>query len=273
METLLGELGKRLPDRWLARVGLPALLWLAAAACGHVLGHTDALDATALVQWAETQASGLAGRPVAIALAIVAALLAVAVVGLVARGVVRVLSAVWLGRWSHAAALADRLARRRRQRAKARIAADSEMPARYLPARPTWIGDRIHLTDQRIQAQYGLLLGLVWPRLWQVLDEPARSSVQAARDRFDHAVESAGWGLMFAGVGVTWWPALLAGTGVFLVAWRQAREAIATFAYIVEATVDTHHRALAEALGVALPHGQLTPTEAAVINDQLNKGA
>jgi hypothetical protein len=42
---------------------------------------------------------------------------------------------------------------------------------------------------------------------------------------------------------------------------------------LVEAAVDTYQRPLADALGVDLPHGRITPAEGARINDILNKRA
>jgi hypothetical protein len=47
----------------------------------------------------------------------------------------------------------------------------------------------------------------------------------------------------------------------------------AALADLVEAAVDLHQRQLAEALGVDLPHGRITPAEGLQINGMLNKRA
>ncbi|MFC4534745.1 hypothetical protein [Sphaerisporangium dianthi] len=273
METLLGELGKRISDRWVIRLVLPGLLWLVAAATAVVLGHARPFDAAALVQRAEQAGMALSARPVAAAAAVAAVLGAAVVAGLTAQALGRAVRAVWLGLWrGPAAPLGRRVRAWRLRRATARPPEGAAVPGRFLPARPTWIGDRFRLAGERVDAQYGLRLALVWIPLWQVLEEPIRTPVQEAADRFDETVRLAGWGALYAATGVLWWPGLPVGALVMVIAWRQGRAAAAGFADVVEATVDTRHRALAEALGVALPHGRLTRAEAAVINDLLHKG-
>jgi hypothetical protein len=267
MEALLGELGRRIADRWLVQLVLPGLLWLAAAVTALVVGHAHALDVDRLIRHADLTASAVPARPVPIAMALAAAVALAAVAGLAAQGTARALQAVWVGQWRPpAASLAARITARRARKAR------GPLPERYLPSRPTWIGDRLRLAGERVNAQYGLHLPIIWTALWQLLDDPARTPVQDARDRFDQSLRLAAWGLLHLALAVIWWPALLIGAAVFATAWRRGRTTAATLADLVEATVDTHHRALADSLGIALPHGRLTPAESALINDQLHKG-
>ncbi|MEO3809504.1 hypothetical protein ABGB17_10940 [Sphaerisporangium sp. B11E5] len=272
MEALLGELGRRIADRWLVQLVLPGLLWLAAAVTALTLGHAHALDGGRLLRRADLAAMAVPARPVPIAVTIAAALALAALAGLAAQAAARALQSIWVGQWRPpAAALGARLTARRAGDARARYARPP-FPERYLPARPTWIGDRLRLAGERVDAQYGLRLPVIWTALWQVMDDAARAPVRDARDDFDQALRLAAWGVLHTAVGLAWWPGLLAGALTFAVAWRRGRDAAATLADVVEATVDTHHRALAEALGVALPHGRLTPAESASINDLLHKG-
>jgi hypothetical protein len=273
MEALLSELGRRLTDRWLTQVLIPGLLWVAAVVCADVLGNTHALDVARLTRWTERAIDDLTHRPAALALTVAATLLTTTAAALGAAACARVILPGWLGHWPPPLdRLASRLVVWRRRRATTGIA--SQTLPRYLPARPTWMGDKIHLVDQRIDAQYGLSLSLIWPRLWQLLDDTTRGHVETTRERLDGAGRLAGWGVLYAALGMLWWPALTTAVVILLTAWRNGRTAVALFTTTVEATVDLHHRALASALGVALPdHGRFTPNEGAIINDQLNKGA
>ncbi|MFC6081233.1 hypothetical protein [Sphaerisporangium aureirubrum] len=269
MEALLGELGRRIADRWLVQLVLPGLLWLAAAATALTLGHARALDFDRLVRHADLAARAVPARPAPITLTIAAALALAALAGLAAQLIARALQAVWAGQWKPpAGSLAGRLTSRRTKKARDR----GPVPDRYLPARPTWIGDRLRLAGERVNAQYGLHLPIIWTALWQLLDDPARTPVQDARDRFDQSLRLAAWGVLHIALAVLWWPALLIGAVTLTTAWRRGRATAATLADVVEATVDTHHRALADSLGIQLPHGRLTAAESALINDQLYKG-
>jgi hypothetical protein len=272
MEALLGELGRRLSGRWWTQLVAPGLLWLAALCCAHVLDHTDALDSESLVAWAERTSDHLRHRPIAAVMVLGGTVLLAAGVGLLMTACARAVLALWLGRWVGPGAwLAGTVTQWRRHRADKR--GQGKTLDRYLPSRPTWIGDQIRLIDQRVDVQYGVSLKLIWPRLWLLLDDAVRAPVHDARDRLDHAARLAGWGVLYTVLGSAWWPGLGAGVVVLFIAWYTGRTAVTLFATVVEATVDTHLHRLAAALGVAAPHGRITPAEGAVINDQINKGA
>ncbi|OLR93570.1 hypothetical protein [Actinokineospora bangkokensis] len=276
MTTLISELTKRLPDRWLAGALGPGLLWLVLAVVAGALGHGRPFDTRRVADLAQRAGELINRRPaeavVLGALGIAAALLMSAlarVFGSAAR-------AVWHGRWRGPAAPAGRwwAGVRARRAARSLTRAGTTLPKAYLPTTPTWIGDRLQLADTRVDAQYGLSLALVWPRLWQVLDADTRALVQQARARVDLASTLAGWSVCVLALSALWWPAAVAGVVLLVASWQRARTAADVFAATVESTVDVHHRALATALGFSLVEGEpLSPEAADAINDQLDKGA
>jgi hypothetical protein len=261
VDSLLAELGKRLPERWLGAVLLPGLLFVAAAACGVLLEHRSALDLARLNAEMDRLGGWLSSRPAATVLAVIGALLAATIAGLAAQGLAAVVRRVWTSRRP------SRWVARRRRKAKAGSL------ERYLPARATEIGDRFRLADERVDAQYGLAVALVWPRLWLLLPETVRPVISGVYSRYQVSTETTAWGLLTALLGLIWWPALALGAIVVLVGYRRGRKSGAALADVVEAAVDTHQRQLAEALGVDLPHGRVTPAEGLRINDVLNKRA
>lgn len=276
MDALFGEVTKRLPDRWVVQSFAPGVLWWAVAIAGFALGHANPFDVVAASVRIERLVHDVTARPGGAVLAAVLLLVAISAVSLAAHAAAAGMRGIWLGRWRRPAlGLAEKLARRRRDRQRRRLAGRGEwLPEVYLPHRPTWIGDRFHLADVRVTGQYGLRLALVWPRLWYVLDADTRTLVQDARTRFDHATRLAGWAACYAVITVVWWPAVLLAGGIFCCAWYSGRSAASLFADAVETTVDLNHRKLAEALGFVIAPGErLSPSVADAINDQLHKGA
>ncbi|MEV6173816.1 hypothetical protein AB0L99_37100 [Streptomyces sp. NPDC051954] len=275
MSALMVEVTRRLPDRWLASTLGPGALWVTVAALAVRLGHSHAFSVAEVRADARALGTLVRDHPAeALAYGLLAVGAAVAVSSL-ARLVGGAVRALWLGRWrGPLAALGNGLTRRRADRARARLrTAQAWLPADYLPQTATWIGDRLLLADTRISAQYGLSLALVWPRLWQLVDEDTRALVQQARARIDLACTIAGWAACYAALTVFWWPAAIVAGVVFTAAWRRGRLAAAVFADAVEATVDLQHRTLAEELGHHLEPGKaLPPSVADAINDQLHKG-
>ena len=276
METLLGEVGRRLSDRWLIRAVGPGLLWCAVAALAVFLGHARAFDLVDAVLRAESAVDVLRARPTLAVLCAVLAVLAAALSGLAAQAIGAVVRSGWLGLWpGPGRRFAARLAAGRRARAVRRLAADRKvLPVVYLPDRPTWMGDRVRLTDVRVNAQYGLRLALIWPRLWLLLDADTRAMVYDARDRFERAGTLAGWAVLYLALAPWWWPALPLGLGLAGYAWWRGRQGAGLYADTVEATVDLFHPRLAESLGHRVEAGRpLDPAVADAVNDQLHKGA
>jgi len=276
IEALLGEVGRRLTDRWLVRALGPGLLWCAVAAYAVLPGRTGAFGLRAAVLAAASTLDTLGDRVSLAVLCGALAVLAGGVAAVTAQAAGAVLRFVWLGLWpGPGRRIAAALTARRRARAVERLAAEHRvLPGVYLPDRPTWIGDRIRGTDDRVAAQFGLRLALIWPRLWLLLAPEARAMVFAARERFERAGTLAGWAVLYAALAPWWWPALPLGLGLGGYAWWRGRSSAALFADTVEATVDLHHRSLVTALGFPIEAGQsLDASTADAINDLLHKGA
>ena len=307
MTGLLTELGKKIADRWLTALILPGLLFVAATVCAHLLGWRHALDPACLAAGLNRAGTALAGKPAPIAVAVVAALLAATGAGLgahamaaavhrvyIARGPRRLLRRLMrthrrtrpghpqaqpAARWPVTAlhgwsgwCLARLLTRRRQAQTRA-LRRHPPPPKRYLPARATVIGDRFRLTGERVNAQYGLDATAVWPRLWLLLPDAARGTVQAAHSQYQAAVTLTAWGVLYLALGTAWPPALLAGTITVVTGYRRAVTAAAVLADLIEAAIDTHQPEIAGIAGIALPHGRITPTDGIQINDLLNKRA
>jgi hypothetical protein len=265
--TLLADLGRRLADRWLGAVLLPGLLFVAAAGCGLVLRHSSGLDAARLGDRLDGLGERLSSRPASVALLLAGTLLAAGAAGLAAQGLAAAVRRLWVARRPH------RWVAWRRRRARAARGGGAGGPDRYLPARATRIGDRFRLIDERIDAQYGLSVALVWPRLWLLLPETTRPVIRGAHVRYQDSTELTAWGLLTVLLGLIWWPALPVGAGTVVVGHYRGRRSAEALAELVEAAVDTHQRQLAEAVGVALPQGRITPAVGLQINDILNKRA
>lgn len=276
MTGLIDELTRRLPDRWVANTLGPGVLWLAVALLAVRLGNGAALDRAAATDLARELAALARDRPgEAVGYGVLATGAAV-LVAQAARVAGAGLRAVWLGRWAGPASGAGaRLTRWRARRAGARLARSaSVLPAIYLPQTPTWIGDRMRLAAARVEAQYGLSLALIWPRLWQLVGADTRDLVQQARARFELAGTIGGWAGCYAVLAVFYWPAAPAAVLLALAAWRRGRLAAALYGETLESTVDLRYRELAQALGHQPGPGPgLPPLVADAINDQLHKGA
>jgi hypothetical protein len=268
MTTLLAELGKKLTERWLSALLLPGLLFVGASVCARLLGHRHALDPQRLATQVDRLGHSLHGKPAAIALTVAAALLAATGAGLASQALAGAVHTAWTTH--HPRRWVDR------RRARTRIAAKQRpqpLPDRYLPARATLIGDQFYLIGERVDAQYGLAVTLAWPRLWLLLEDRTRSALQTAYSQYHAATAVCAWGLLYLTLGGIWWPAILAGLAAITVGYRRGRATAGVLADLIEAAVDTHQCALAKAVGIALPHGRITPEEGLQINDILNKRA
>jgi hypothetical protein len=258
--TLLSELGKKLADRWLTTLVLPGLLFVAAVVVARLLGHGHAVDAARLAAEVDRLAKGVSAKPSVIALLVVGVLLAATGAGLLAQAVAAGVRRTWTARRP------KRLVAWRASRSKAAL-------DRYRPARLTPIGDRFRLADERVDVQFGLSVGLAWPRLWLLVGESTATALSTANARYRAATETTAWGVLYLALGVVWWPAAVAGVVTVVAGYRRGRVGGAVLADLVEAAVDVHQRQLAEAVGVELPHGRVTPAEGLRINDILNKRA
>jgi hypothetical protein len=299
VSSFFGELGKKLAEKWLSLVVLPGLLLVAEVLVAAELGHAHAVDLRLLTSRLTELGRRLSMQPATtIGLLVVAVLLLSAAAGLARQGASVLVQRVWLGLWPvWSTPLASRLVEKRRIRwrrahrayeealmqeraappadvpSSAEFAAARNRIALTEPARPTWIGDRVHALDRRVKAEYGLDLATAWPRLWLVVPEVARAELRIARGSFDDAASLAGWSVLQLLLGLAWWPAVLIGLGVGTTSWWRSRLAIATLADLAEAVVDLYGRELAPLLGIATPDGRLTPDIGQTITRYLRKGA
>ncbi|WP_433723744.1 hypothetical protein ACQP2Y_01170 [Actinoplanes sp. CA-051413] len=296
MTGFLEALGKKAAERWLVLLVLPGVLWLATALVAVHLGHRNALHPGVVVDWISrwTKVPHPSGLLVAI---LTGTLVGSAAAGLVATGVGWVLRRAWLtsGRRRPARWLVEwRRARWRRESGRVEVlvaeaigaaGASSEVVtgpaiaealarrdaiALEVPDRPTWVGDRWRAATVRVRRAYGLDLTVVWPRLWTVLPEQLRTDIAAAQLAYTSAAALTGWAVLYAALGVTWWPALLigvvvAGAGVF-----RARTATATVCDLVETAADLYGPALAEQLRMTVS-GALTTDIGDEISVRLRK--
>ncbi|MFF3215831.1 hypothetical protein ACFYYB_35090 [Streptomyces sp. NPDC002886] len=286
MGAFLGALGQKLAERWLTLLVLPGALFLATAVVARTLGQTHALDIPRLTgritHWAQTPAATSLGGQVVLLGALLAA---AAVAGLAAQGLGTlvqrvVLAADWRtwprplrqgtrtlvarrhARWTNAAdrlrrqldADARTLARERRRADPAPRQAAYEALLRIAaetPDRPTWSGDRIHAAAVRLERDHHLDLPVVWPHLWLVMPETTRTEITTAEQALTRATTLAGWALLYALLGVWWWPAAVLSAALALTVRYRLRSAADTYAQLLEAAARLHTPELADHLGIA----------------------
>jgi len=298
---LLGQLGTRLVDRWIALLLVPGSLFVGAATVAVALGQRGALDVDTLIAWAERRAqTPLWSHPAGFVLTLAGFALAAAGVGLAAQLLGAGQLLWWLGSWP--APLrgwsACRVSRRRQRWNQLQnqfadlttTATEDPRPSSDLdgvaaaladrrnrmataePQRPTWIGDQLAAVDTRVRNAYGLDLVAGWPRLWLLLPADPRAEIRAARQQLDGSSVLAAWGLLYLVLGVFWWPAVLVGALTWVVGWRSARQAMRTYAELIESVVDLHGAMLARALGIDCP-AELTTAVGRAVTRRTRKGA
>lgn len=289
MTSFFSELGGKLAEKWLALLVLPGLLLASTAAVACALGHSHALDWNELVRRVDEWTADVAGRPPAAQILLLAVVLLVAAgVGLIIRALSGVTQRLWLGTWpSWLSAIDQRLVANRvenwndaHRRAKAAtgrradlLAAERNRIALAKPTRPTSMGDCVAAADERVHNQYGVDLQSWWPRLWLILDDATRVELRAARTAFDTATNQGTWTLGYLVVGLFWWPAVLVALGVGVTGWLRGREAVRTYADLIEATVDIYASALAVRLGVLAENEDFTIEVGQKVTELLRKGA
>ncbi|WP_369263627.1 hypothetical protein [Streptomyces sp. R35] len=293
MGGLLSELGKKLADRWLSLLVLPGALYLAVASAAQALGHAHPFDLSRLSSQitasANAPAARAAGGQVVLLLAVLAAS---AAVGLAAQALGSIAERVYLaadwhtwpspirntinsrvsGRqrsWDAAARIwhrqreeaartlaiggrrSDHTQRQAAHRAMTQIATER-------PTRPTWSGDRIHAAAVRLERDHQLDLATVWPHLWLILPDSARTEITTARQTLTRATTLFAWALLYLPLTAWWWPAATISVALTLTGRIRTRTAIDTYALLLEAATRVHAGDLARHLGFTLA-GPLTP--------------
>lgn len=278
MTSLLDRIGEKLADKWISALAVPGLLLMATAAVATELGQRSALDLAVLRERAGHWGAAAAGWSTLgqlTALAVV--VLGSVAVGTVVRSCAQGVERLWAGDWPRIAAWPARrltAARQRRwdliqqqiedlrdARPPRRRDADDRLELDGLTARrdrialarpsgPTYSGDQLAATATRLHHQYGIDLAACWTLLWLILPDEVRTELRAARIRFVSAVEGTTWAACCLALGLQWWPAAVGGTVVGLAARSRGRSAAATYARLVESTVDLHLARLMEELKV-----------------------
>lgn len=285
MGGFLGELGRRLAERWLTLLVLPGAFYLALAAAARTLGQDHALDAARLASritdWAKTPVTDSAAGQIVLLAAVLAG---AAGAGLAAQGIGSaaehlVLAAGWRT-WPWplrplAAALTSSRCKRwnaahgryhqlKDQAEKARRE-DGQRPdptprhAAYRqrarispeqPDRPTWCGDRINAASTRLARDLNINLPGLWPYLWLHLPGQDRAEITTARTSLTRATTLAGWAVLYALLAWWWWPAALITVALALTARYRTRTATDTYAHLLEAATRLHLASLATQLGL-----------------------
>jgi hypothetical protein len=290
---LLDALGKKVADRWLTTLLLPGLLWVCTAALAWQLGWEHALDPRAAQPlFRRFDGTHPAGQTVAMA---IGAMIAAVGAGITAAGVAAVVRGIRpaavrsaparrlrdarLRRWERARRSAEQLEAAELGTAVGSVAAGPEIAvarARQFaigleqPEHATWVGDRLRANAMRVHRAYGLDVTRVWPRLWVILPDSARTDIAAAQGSYAAAEVLVGWAVLYAVLGVVWGPALLIAAVVLVVASVRARAATEVLCQLVEAAVDLYGPALAEQLRIPC-EGTLTPAVGAKIDEILRK--
>jgi hypothetical protein len=285
VNAFLGELGRKLAERWVTLLLLPGALYVAVVTAASVLGQGQALDLRVLSSWIDGLAAARGAGQVGIVVLVAAGALAAATgAGLSAAALGEGVALLWAvegrrgpGRW---------LAERRRERwwrayaevvaarravalsavpphgadpeARAALRASLDRCRRICPVpadRPTWIGDRLRAVDLRVHHAYRVDMEALWPRLWLALPDPARAELTDAHAAYRANARLTGWGLMYLLVALWWWPAAVVAAVTLATAWIRARGAAEALADLVEGAVDLYGRDVATSLGV-LPEGE-----------------
>lgn len=303
MGTFFQELSKQLAAKWVALLAVPGALFTALLVLAMHLRWKNALSTEVMAADVTRLATSLAHLP-GTTQALLAALylLASCAVALIVRSCSGLVSRLWLGQWPRAVRRVSAVLVRSRTRKAATLdehviqleqdhpretrtpeqqqlindaaATRNRVVMASTPARPTWMGDRMHAVERITRDRRGLDVPFAWPRLWLVLPESVRSELDAANSAYSAATITGAWGVVTVLVGTLWWPAVILGLVVVGTGWARARLAIDGLSTLAEAAIDLHGRTLAQALGVgdAAASGVLQVEEGELINDILRQG-
>lgn len=285
MTAFLGELGKKLAERWLTLLVLPGALYLAVAVAARTLGHAHPVAisriSAQITAWSHSRAAGTVAGQVMLLTGILAA---AAAIGLAAQalgaGVERaVLAADWPSwplplRWLVSRRTAKRQKRwdavhkmysalygaaatavvpitdKARDRRLALMRTRSRI-ALERPQRPTWSGDRINAAAIRLKRDRSFDLPVLWPYLWLAMPETTRSQITESRQNLARAAGLGGWAVLYSALSWWWWPAAPLAAALALTARHRIRAAADAYATLLETAATLHTHALAASLGVS----------------------
>jgi hypothetical protein len=281
MQAFFAGLGGKLAEKWATLLVLPGLLFVGVATAAVALGQRDWSQVGRIPKRFAGPLTSLGSLASVKAASVACGLLLVATIaGFVVRALAAIIERLWLSQWPRPiSGLGHVLINRRQERwdDAQRKVADAATPypnqvvldeltdarnniALAPPRHPTWMGDRVAAVQARLYSEYALDLATVWPRIWLTSPETTRNELSSARGRFDSAAALAAWGLLYALVGIWWWPAVAIGVIIFVTGWYRGRDTIAVFAELVEAGVDLYATELVVALGIATPPASIRLT-------------
>ncbi|MFE2289800.1 hypothetical protein [Streptomyces sp. NPDC059452] len=274
MNGVLGELGKKLAERWVSLLALPGALFLGTLGVALTLSGASPFDhallRARLTAWSTDPDLRSAGTAVLLLAAVLLGSVAfgtaaAALGGLVDRlwhlpgrhGPSRALVTSRRARWHRAVNRADAPAATPDEVAAAIAAADRICALE--PHRPTWTGDRFRVVRERVRRSYSLDLDAAWPRIWLLLPETAQTELSTAAEAYRTAGRRWGWALLYAALAWWWWPALLIAACIATGAQLKGRQATRTLADLIEATVDVYYRTLVGTMGYDAPPDRPDP--------------
>ena len=124
-------------------------------------------------------------------------------------------------------------------------------PGRFMPTR---LGNTLRAAESHPVDRYGLDVVTIWPHLWLLLPDLARTDLTTARAKLQSGTAACVWGVLFLGFApFAWWavPAGLAAAFGSWFLWLPGRAE--AYADLVQATVDLYRRALYDQVRWPLP--------------------
>ncbi|MEU1824180.1 hypothetical protein ABZ502_17355 [Streptomyces abikoensis] len=124
-------------------------------------------------------------------------------------------------------------------------------PGRFMPTR---LGNTLRAAESQPVDRYGLDVVTIWPHLWLLLPDFARTELTTARAKLHSGVTACLWGVLFIGFAPwTCWAVLVGLATVAGAWWLWLPGRAEAYADLVQATVDVHRRTLYDQLRWPLP--------------------
>ncbi|MEH6376229.1 hypothetical protein V7793_18155 [Streptomyces sp. KLMMK] len=124
-------------------------------------------------------------------------------------------------------------------------------PGRFMPTR---LGNTLRAAESQPVDRYGLDVVTIWPHLWLLLPDFARTELSTARAKLHSGVAACLWGVLF--IGFAPWTCWAVPVGLDTAAgswWLWLPGRAEAYADLVQATVDVHRRTLYDQLRWPLP--------------------
>jgi hypothetical protein len=236
---------------------MPGVVFLAVAAIAVTAGHGGALDAAALRARVEA-VSGLEDLRAGAALVFIAAAVGAA---MSAAACALAIGRAFERRWF---AGPDRTRFRWRR-------VPSEAKLRRVPPGRERLVEMFGRARDRLQRDRDLDLATVWPVLWLSLPDMSRNEVVLARSGLRSGAVMIGWGLMYAALGVLWWPGVLIGLVLLWNGRVRSRAGMRDYLRAIDAAVLLHAPELIEKFGLG-SHAPPTRSDYARLTLHLQDG-